>query len=78
MIIYADPSLPPEIQLLLHAAKAKENAVLQQVVPAPVPLPVEPEYVFPPWPEGLPPPPPLPPLALPGKHYLSEFLASSF
>jgi hypothetical protein len=57
-----DPTLPPAIKQMLISAKAKENAQqpLQQEPP-------EPEYVFPPWPEGLPPPPPLPPAVLPGK-----------
>lgn len=45
---------------MLNAAKAKETI---QVPPEPA----ESEYVFPPWPEGLPPPPPLPPASLPGK-----------
>lgn len=55
-----DPTLPAGIQQMLNAAKAKENIPPQQQTPAPD------DYVFPPWPEGLPAPPPLPPSTLPG------------
>jgi hypothetical protein len=62
--------LPKELLQLVTAA----------LEPAPPqdPVAVEPEMVFPPWPDGLLPPPPLPPNILPGTNNFLQKLLSLF
>ncbi|ODM96183.1 hypothetical protein Ocin01_10498 [Orchesella cincta] len=61
-----DPSMPPELikflQLSQHPAPASDIPLVEPLVIVPE---VESETGYPPWPEGLPGPPPLPPRELP-------------
>ncbi|CAG7725604.1 unnamed protein product [Allacma fusca] len=59
-----DPTIPPELLLLVQAAM--NPPLPDRAVPIAMIPPEEPaEASFPPWPEGFPPPPPLPPNKLP-------------
>lgn len=63
-MLILDPTLPQELLLLVQATRypSQPPPPMPEVFEAMTP---EPEFVFPPWPEGLPPPPPLPPAVLP-------------
>lgn len=62
---FLDPTLPPELLLLVQAALCP--AVAPEVEETGISN-VKMEFEFPPWPEGLPPPPPFPAEDLPGNY----------
>lgn len=66
VLLFADPAMPPE--LIKFVQLSQYPPPVSEIADLPTAVPVEPEQAFPPWPSGLPPPPPLPPTELP-KHW---------